>query len=774
MKKRSRNASTPSEILARIKSEEQTAYGIYDQELSEDRARALDYYLGKPFGNEQEARSQVISTDVADTVEAILPQLIKIFSSGDEVVRFDPRGPEDIKAAEQETEVINHIVLEKNDGFLTLYNFFKDALISKNGYVKVYWEDKEEVEREFYTGLTDDEFALLAKDNEVEIVEHTEYPDELDAQQRLEVIQSLQQQFNQANSAALGGNPQAQQAVQQIAQQLEQIQSMPPKVLHDVRLETKETNGCIEIESCSPESMMVAFDTPSVSLQEARFVQHREYSTIADLREDGFDVPENVGFDEDSDSWEQEQLARDLYGENFDRAIESGIDRRVLVKDTYMKVDGELMRYVVVGNNIIHEESVEIIPFAAITPVIMPHRHIGRSVADLVSDIQLIKSTLMRGQLDGMFLSLNPRTAISDRVNLDDMLVSRPGGVVRVQGTVGDALMPLVTPDVSAIGFPMLEYMDNIKEKRTGVNNQMAGISPDALNTTTATQASIMQNNAMERITLIARIFAETGVKEMFRLVHRLMRTHSQREMAIRLRNEWVTVDPRTWKNRYDMSVSVGLGTGSKTEQLAHLNNLYQIAMTSMQAGVQIVNPKGLYALVSKMTTNAGFKNPEEFWQDPSAAPPQPPQPNPLVQVEQMKQEGKQKEMQIQGQMDIQKFQAQQQQEQLRSQNDVQIEQSKIQAQMELERWKAELKAQTDLQMQQMKLEAEMQIEAMKAQNAQPAASVSVNNDPKGEFSLGLQALMEQQAQHQQMLVEALTRPKSIIRGPDGRALGVS
>jgi hypothetical protein len=290
---------------------------------------------------------------------------------------------------------------------------------------------------------------------------------------------------------------------------------------------------------------------------------------------------------------------------------------------------------VVVGNEIIHEEEAEIIPFAALTPIIMPHRHIGRSVADLVKDIQLIKSTLMRGQLDGMYLALNPRTAISERVNLDDMLVSRPGGVVRVQGNVGDALMPLVTPDVSGIGYPMLEYMDSVKEKRTGVNNQMAGINPDVLNTT-ATQANIMQNNAMDRISLIARIFAETGVKELFRLVHRLVRTHSDREMVVRLRNEWVTVDPRTWANRYDMSVSVGLGNGNRDQQLAHLNNLYQIAMGSMQAGIQIVSPKGLYALVSKMTTNAGFKNPEEFWQDPSTTPPAPPQENPMITVKKM------------------------------------------------------------------------------------------------------------------------------------------
>ena len=694
------------------------------------------------------------------------------------MVRFEPRGPEDIEAAEQETEVINHIVLEKNDGFLVMYQFFKDALISKNGYVKVYYENKEETEKEFYAGLTDDQFALLMKDSEVEITEHTEYPDEQDMMQRQEAMQQMQGQLQQAMMAAQQGDQQAQQAVQQMQQQLQQLQSQPPAMLHDVRVETTESKGCIEIESIAPEAMMVGCDTPTVSLQDARFVQHREFCTIADLREDGFDVSDDVGMDEGTDRWESESEARDLYGEDYGKAIASGADRMVLVRDTYLKIDGELKRYVVVGNDIILEEDAEIIPFAAITPMIMPHRHIGRSVADLVSDIQLIKSTLMRGQLDGMYLSLNPRTAISERVNLDDMLVSRPGGVVRVQGDVGTAMMPLVTPDVSGIAYPMLEYMDAVKEKRTGVNQQMAGIDPNTLNTT-ATQANLMQNNAMDRIQLIARIFAETGVKELFRLTHRLMRTHSDKEMVVRLRNKWVTVDPRTWKNRYDMSIAVGLGNGSKDQQLAHLNNLMMVAMNTMQAGIPLVNPKGLYNIVSKMTVNAGFKNPEEFWQDPTSVPPQPPQPNPVIQVEQMKLQADQQKFQAQSQLDQQKAQADAQMtmqlEQLKAQAKLQEVQANLELQaandardsereqnkaimdaqlaqqrIEFDKWKTEFEAQTKIY-----------IEEMKVRGMPPSDAMAQQNDMV-QIMQGLQAVIAQ-----------MSAPKVIVRDASGRAIGV-
>lgn len=341
------------------------------------------------------------------------------------------------------------------------------------------------------------------------VIEHDTYPDEIDAQQRQQAIEQLAQAAMQDPNAAA---------------QMQQIMAQPPKMLHDIRIEKTETEGEIEIEPVAPENMMVSVDTRCVSVQDARMVQHREMMTIAELEEQGYKVPENISGYDDNDWLEEESQARNLYSEDqFSQNEQDGKERQVLVKDTYIRINGELMRYIVVGSEIIHREECEVIPFACITPIIMPHRHIGRSVADLVSDIQLIKSTLLRGQLDGMYLSLNPRHVISDRVNLDDMLVSRPGGVVRVQGDVGTALMPLPTPDVSQIAYPMMEYMDTVKENRTGVTKYNQGLDANSLNKT-ATGVNLIMNASQERIQLIARIFAETGVKELFWQVHRLMR----------------------------------------------------------------------------------------------------------------------------------------------------------------------------------------------------------------------------------------------------------
>jgi hypothetical protein len=324
----------------------------------------------------------------------------------------------------------------------------------------------------------------------------------------------------------------------------------------------------------------------------------------------------------------------------------------------------------------------------------MPHRHIGRSYADLTMDIQLIKSTLIRGQLDNMYLANNGRYAISDRVNLDDMLTSRPGGIVRVEGDPGSGIMPLSHPPLPASSFGMVEYMDSMKEKRTGVTAYNQGLDANSLNKTATGVAQIM-NASQQRIELVARTFAETGVKELFKLVHRLVRTTLTKPDIVRMRNKWVEIDPREWKDRNDLSISVGLGAGNKDQQLTHLMSILQMQKEAMQIG--ITSPEKIYNALAKLTQNAGFKNPEEFWTNP-ANNPQQDQPKKPSEAEIM----------IQGQLQIeqQKAEAQLQQEQVRSQNDVIIEREKIAAQAELERFKAQLKAETDLAIAQIKAQS--------------------------------------------------------------------
>ena len=653
-----------SEIVARIEAEESKSYGVNDSQLSFERSEAINFYLGLPFGNEVEGRSQVVSYDVQDTIESALPQLLKVFVAGDKVVTFDPKGPEDQDAADQETDYVNHVVMEKNAGFNIFYVWFKDALLSKNGYVKVYTETEDEMEEVEYSGLTDAQLQMLASDDKTEVLEHTAYPDPTVD------IAMLQQQAMMNNQDPM---------------------SIMQPMLHDVKLKVTESKDSIKIKNVAPENMMVSVDTTGPSLHDARFVQHRELMAVADIAQ-AFNISESKVESIMSDTrsvFEQESNSRDIYSEEFDRAVD---EDDALVKDTYIKINGERWRYVVLGNEIIYKEKCEYVPFACITPMIMPHRHIGRSYSDLTQDIQMIKSTLLRGQLDNMYLANNGRYAISDRVNLDDMLTSRPGGIVRVSGEPGSAIMPLQHPPLPASTFSMVEYMDSMKEKRTGITAYNQGLDSNSLNKTASGVAQIM-SAAQQRIELVARTFAETGVKDLFQLVHKLVRTTLTKPDIIRLRNRWVEVDPREWKARKDMSISVGLGAGNKDQQLMHLTTILQMQKEAIQIG--ITSPEKIYNALAKLTQNAGFKNPEEFWTNPANTPEQ----------EGQRQKPTEAEIMVQGQLQIeqQKAQAQMMQEQERSKNDIIIEREKIIAQAELEKFKAQLKAETDLAIAQLK-----------------------------------------------------------------------
>ena len=677
---------TDEELLSQIDNEENIAYGINDSQLSAERAEAISFYLGEPFGNEIEGRSQVVSYDVQDTIESALPQLLKVFVSGDEVVRFDPKNPEDVEAADQETDYVNHIVMEKNNGFEIFYVWFKDALLSKNGYIKVYYEEEDDVTEEMYEGLTDEQLDMLADDDNVQILEHDAYPDP-----SVEPMPITPPVMTPPEVERMDGA---------MSIEMEQAQAFTQPMLHDVKVRITETNGEIKIKNVAPENMMVSVDATGNCLNSARFVQHRELMHPSEVAEQ-FDVDEDEIHEimAENDEFELESNARDIYSEQYDRAVDSS---EVLVRDTYIKVNGERHRYVVVGNRIIYrDESCEVVPFASITPMLMPHRHIGRSYTDLTKDIQLIKSTLMRGQLDNMYLSNNGRYAISDRVNLDDMLTSRPGGVVRVSGEPGSAIMPLQHAPFPQTSFTMVEYMDTMKEKRTGVTAYNQGLDTDSLNKT-ATGVQQIMSAAQQRLELVARTFAETGVKSLFMLVHKLVRQNVTKPDFVRIRNEWVNVDPREWKNRKDLSISVGLGSGNKDQQLMHLNAILQMQKEALQVG--LTSPEKIYNALSKLTQNAGFKDPDEFWNNPANMPQGAPKmPNPQEALIQGQLAIEQQKAQADMQLEAQKNEADMKQEQLRSENDIIIEREKIAAQAELERYKAQLKAETDLQIAQLK-----------------------------------------------------------------------
>ena len=605
---------TDGEIIAIIEDREARAESAT---LSEDRAKAFDYYMGEPFGNEVEDRSQIVSRDVFEVVEWIKPGLMRIFAGGDEVVKFEPTGPEDVDQAAQETAYINYLMLERGDAFTGLYEWFTDAMLGRNGYMLSYWDTRVQVSEEQYQGLTDEELQLLAQDDSIEILEH-------------EIVQDADGMF------------------------------------HDVRIRVTETEGQVASVCVPPERVLVDARHDKVSLAECGFVEYWEDMTLSDLRQMGLDVPDDIAADERS------TVGSDIVETSRSRNNPGRLDDTQNVNDPSMRVvrartvflqvdadgDGiaELRRFLVVGRLILREDVYQRVTVAALTPTIVPHRHEGMSVVDAVMDLQLIKSMLVRGQIDNLWLANNGRYAVDeDRVNLDDLLTSRPGGIVRTLGDPGGAVLPLMHPVLGNQVLQFIEYLDGTKEERTGVSRLNQGIDANTLNKTAAGQAAL-QAAANQRIELIARVFAETGVKEHFRNIHMLVLQHREKPDVVELLGKWTPVNPREWKTRKNLRVSVGLGTGDSAGKVQNL----QMIATAQQgvAGIGLAGPKQMYKALTDMTKAMGFKNGAEYWQDPTkpdSAPVQTP-PNPEAMAKQAEMQQKQQSEQIRAMLESKKI----------------------------------------------------------------------------------------------------------------------
>ena len=628
---------TDEELLSRVQSEITDALG-YSDTVSKQREDAMDYYYALPFGNEIDGRSQYVDSTVMDTIEWIKPSLMRVFASGEEMVKFNPVGPEDVKTAEQATDYVNYIFTRDNPGWEILYTWFTDALLQKNGIVKCWWDETEEWNREEYKRLEEMEFTVLLNDDDIDVLEHTVYEE--------------------------GG-----------------------RIYHDTVITRRNGKGRVRIENVTPDEFLIARE--SKSIEESRFVCHRVMKTVSELREMGyeFDV-EDLGGGDDAIEYSGERLSRYAYDNTA--SYEGWGDpeealRRYWLHESYIRTDydgdgiAELRKICSVGSKVLANEAIDRIPFVSITPVKIPHKFFGLSIADLVMDIQLIKSTLMRNLMDNMYNQNFGRYAVLEgQANLDDLLTQRPGGVVRVKSP--NAIMPLATPQLEQSSFQMLGYFDELREARSGVNRYSQGLNDNALTShTTATAVNATMTAAQSRVELIARCFAETGVKELMKNIYELVLKNQDKERTVRLRNEWVPVRPDMWKEEYDCTVAVGIGNGNRDQQLMHLSTMLSFAGDAMRGGLKIVNEKNMYNMGAALVKNMGFQNVDDFLTDPDSVPPQP---NTQEQLDQAEMQLKQKELEIKA-ADIQVKVQKMQQEAQKDAVDAQLKMAELQLESE-------------------------------------------------------------------------------------------
>lgn len=620
----------------------------FDSEYSQGRIKALDYYLGEPFGNEQEGRSQVIATEVSDTVESIMPSLMRVFTANDKYVRFNARTPEDMERAEQISDYVNYIINHDNEGYKILYNWFKDALLFRLGVVKYYYEEMEDVTEEEYENISDVELAAIIANPDKEI------------------------------SGAIS------ETVITEAVDPETGETVPLEMSYSVTVKVRRTTGKIRVVNIPPEEFLV--NRRATSLEDAYFVAHRTTMTVSDLVAMGYDrevVEKHAGVSDLDIDEERTTRFQDLEASTGKDASDPTL-AEVVYYECIMKLDfdgdgiAERRRICAIGEGgteVLHNEPFDHVPFAVISPILMPHRLIGRSIFDMTEDLQEIKSTLLRQQLDSVYTSTMPRMGVVEgQVNIDDVLDSTAGGIIRMRQP---GMIQQISGDSINI-IPLMDYLDTVKEQRTGMSKASQGLDANALQSTTASAISATVRGAQIKLESYARTMAETGVKELFKGILHLVTKYDNKPRIVRLRNSFVPIDPSEWHSEFDVVVQVGLGTADDETKIAFLQAIAQKQESiMMQLGPDnplVSMPQYLNTLRS-IVEIGGFKDADQFFNSPQQA---------AMQMQMMQQQAAGPDQEAQ--MKAQELQAELALKRERMQLEIQLEREKMIAELELRR----------------------------------------------------------------------------------------
>ncbi|NQW93542.1 MAG: hypothetical protein HQ446_05850 [Polaromonas sp.] len=751
------------DVINILKRNENAASHYVHGQLGTERELAMREYHRLPYGNEVEGESQVVASDIQDSVEWILPALLKTFTATDKAVSFEPNTAKDVDGAEQATDTCNYVFYKQNNGFLVLYTAIKDMLTVKNCAVMWRKENIETVSSVPFKGASTEMLAMMLQEEDAEI-----------------------EQANPAPMLDEQGQP--------------HLDPMTGETMmvYNGRIKKTETKSIVKVEAFSPDLLLVMRDWTSPLLQDCPYVCRLMRVTLSEIKMMGFkDVTpqdlrasDNIDYNGSSYQSRINNVDNSAPIENHfndddgnDDAMAEGwlrIEYALIDKDG----DGIAERLCIyrLQDKILKCEVTSHVPIATSSPTLNTHRWDGLSIADAVTDLQKLHTELLRQTLNNLYLTNNPRTKVltdanwSPLANIDDLLDSRAGGIIRQRDV--NAISEQIIPFSAGASMPMLEYVQSMRENRTGVSRQSQGLNPDSLNNT-ATGRQIDMSASMQRIELIARIIAETLIKPIFQGILKTLTDGGMQKLAFRLRDQFVEYDPNEWRDQYDMTINVGLGTGDTQAKAQQLMAIMQLQKEGLAVG--LTTPKHLYHSASKIIENAGFKDVQNFVQDPSLAPPKPPEMPLPLQIEQMKIQANAQKHQAEMQADIQKFQAETQMtretEQIKAdaklreiqgnlelqaandqrdserevhkaQMDAQLEQQRI----EFERWKAELTAQTQIYLEQLKIG-----------NAQP---IDTGGDINNSLAVAIEGI--------RATMDSMNRPKTIIRGPDGRAAGIA
>ena len=618
----SEEESKSIDLVGVIKSEMDDAKDFIHQ-VGAERAESTEYYLGNEPEGTSSLQSEFVSTDVRESILFMLPSIMRTFFGTKKIVEFVPKGPEDIQLAEQQTDYINYIIQQKNPGFQVLYDVFKDALVRKTGFVKVFWDDSVTATTHEFTNLDPQSYQALIMDKNVEVVEESV-----------------------TNETIVTFDPISQEEV---------TQEVPTS--YDLTIRRLKPKDQVCIESVPPEEILISRHARDI--ESASYVAHRMIKSVSDLVAMGYDqeeIEQYAGYGGsalDPESYE-EQEARNPFDNMVypDRNDAGGKDVLYVEHYLFYDYDGdgidERVRVCTAGNglNVLNVEQWDELPICMFCPDPEPHTAIGSCPADYLKPIQSAKSQIMRDTLDSLGHSIFPRMGIVEgQVNIDDVLNTDIGQPIRMRAP--GMVQPFAVPFVGKEAFPVLGYLDEAKENRTGVSKASAGLNADALQSSTSQAVSATMSGAQGRVELICRHFAEGGLKTMFKTVNSLVIKHQNAQDVFRLNGKFVPVDPRYWDNDKDIIVNVAISKSSDEEKfqvLAQLSQKQEQIMQTLGPQNPLVSMQQYANTLTRMIEMAGFQDAQSFINtEVPPMPPQsqePPKPDPaemLAQAEAMK-----------------------------------------------------------------------------------------------------------------------------------------
>ena len=583
-----RKQKTDDEIEQLIGSMIDEAQNFIEESLEPDRQKATKYYMGRPFGNEEKGRSSVVMTEVRDTVMGQLWSLLRVFVGPERVVEYRAQQPEDEQVARQATDYANYVFMEDNPGAQILHAAFKDALVRRTGFVKWWWDESERVEEKEYTGLSDDDLAVLMTDEEVEV--------EVTSKDTVTV------------PSPETGEP----------------MEFP---IYDATITRTTKDGRLRVEEVPPEEILWNRSARKFP-DNTRIVVHATMKTVDELVAMGYD--EDVVRDHISSS-PSGATARSAVSKEI---REVGLVQTSQVEETgpaetkpvrydeaYARADfdGEVklwkMCFIGDSHKLMAKQTVSHVPIALFCPDPEPHTVAGRSTADDVMDIQRIQSDIARATLDSLAQVVDPATmVVEDAVEMKDLLNPERNRIVRMR--VPDAVKEFRHTFVGGDTLPVMEFFDGRVEKRTGQSKASQGLDADVLQSTTKAAVAATLTKAQERISGIAFVFASGGMRQLFRGILKTITENQDRVRIIRLRNQYVPIDPRGWNADMDVIVNVGLGAGLVEDKM----NLLAAVAAKQEQILSMLGPSEFVSLshyrhtLARMVELGGWRNADEFY----------------------------------------------------------------------------------------------------------------------------------------------------------------